>query len=548
MSFIINFLAVSVLLTACAPVALADWQYLSRPDLSPPKLNITVPAQPSVEPGYLFIAPYRGFQEGNVGPEQPGAYIFRDDGDLVWSGTGYLAGWVADFGPTTINGKSVLRAFQGRLDSPHGRMYGDHSILNNHYETLKVVRTASHRLVSCHEFQVVDGGRSVLIETPVSIPTDLSSFGGADDQKWLISNGFQELDIATGDLLFEWYSADHVTPNGSAFPLETDGASNARSSLDAWNYFHINSVDKDDEGNYLISARNYAALFKINGTSGEILWQLGGSGSDFDVPPSAKFAYQHDARFRYRSSDGRIERISLFDNAYHSQPGRSINPFSRARYIELDHTTKTVREIHTYRPRDNLVAQSQGNVQFLPGGNVFVNWGQAGAVTEYSDDGDVLFHAYLDSYPNQYVQSYRGFRYPWTGYSSEEPAVLALSDLGGQGSDRVSVYVSWNGDTETDFWNFYLVEPARESGTEEKYLGKKKRSGFETSFQTDLGLFSLNGLSQLFIVAEARDRKGNVLGRNRATALTDKAPYSSRLDLQNELFLGSNFDRQRLEL
>lgn len=184
----LSYLAV---LTAIVSVALADWQYLSRPDLSPPKLNITVPAHSSVEPGYLFIAQYPGFEEGSAGPEQPGAYIFRDDGDLVWSSLGYLAGWIADFSPTTVHGKQVLRAFQGQLDGRHGRMYGDHSILDDHYNTVKIVRTASHRLVSCHEFQVVDDGKSVLIETPVSVPMDLSSLGGDEEQRWIVSNGFQ---------------------------------------------------------------------------------------------------------------------------------------------------------------------------------------------------------------------------------------------------------------------------------------------------------------------------------------------------------------------
>lgn len=331
---------------------------------------------------------------------------------------------------------------------------------------------------------------------------------------------------------------------GSAFPLESDGGFNARSSLDAWNYFHINSVDKDDQGNYLVSARNYAAIFKINGTSGQVLWQLGGSGSDFDVPENAKFAYQHDARFRFRSNDGTIERISLFDNADHTAPGRSINPFSRARYIELDHTTNTVREIHTYRPPDDLVTHSQGNVQFLPGGNVFVNWGQAGAVTEYSRDGHVLFHAYLDSYPNKYVQSYRGFRSPWTGHSSEDPAVLALADLIGQRSSYVSIYVSWNGDTETDVWHFYAAGVK----TKERHLGMMSRAGFETSIEIDLGLALVESLSDISIIAEARDSKGIVLGRSRATALVDQEPYGSRDDCQGQSCAVFDVVQERLEL
>lgn len=177
-------------LSAILQCTSADWQYLSRPDLSPPRLNITVPASPRTEPGYIFVAPTAGFVEGSVGPEQPGAYIFRDDGELVWSGLGYLAGYVADFGPTLIDGKPVLRAFQGSLDAIHGRMYGNHAILNDKYQTVSVVRAASHRLVSTHEFNVVDG-ETVLIEAPVSVPADLSLYGGDEGQQWIVNNGFQ---------------------------------------------------------------------------------------------------------------------------------------------------------------------------------------------------------------------------------------------------------------------------------------------------------------------------------------------------------------------
>lgn len=177
-------------LSAILQCALADWQYLSRPDLSPPQLNITVPASPRVESGYIFVTPTAGFVEGSAGPEQPGAYIFRDNGELVWSGLGYLAGNVGDFSPTIIDGKSVLRSYQGLLDGSHGRMYGDHAVLNDRYQTISIVRAASHRLVSAHEFNVLDG-KTVLIEAPVPVPADLSIYGGDDGQEWILNHGFQ---------------------------------------------------------------------------------------------------------------------------------------------------------------------------------------------------------------------------------------------------------------------------------------------------------------------------------------------------------------------
>ncbi|KAG7149739.1 hypothetical protein HYQ46_001353 [Verticillium longisporum] len=132
-----------------------------------------------------------------------------------------------------------------------------------------------------------------------------------------------EVDIETGDVLFEWESLDHVDPKLSAFPPDFGPGlpGSGRNETDAWNYFRINSVDKDDEGHYLLSARNITALFKINGTSGEIIWQLGGyrGGSDFEIAETEGFAFQHHARFRGRSLDGSLETISFFEMA-HTQP------------------------------------------------------------------------------------------------------------------------------------------------------------------------------------------------------------------------------------
>src|SRR4051812_10430890 len=77
----------------------ADGQFKSRPDLSPPRLNITIPAAvEGVGDGYIFVCPYSGFVKGDGfdGPEQPAGYIFRDNGDLIWSSMGFLSGWVGN--------------------------------------------------------------------------------------------------------------------------------------------------------------------------------------------------------------------------------------------------------------------------------------------------------------------------------------------------------------------------------------------------------------------------------------------------------------------
>ncbi|KAM0333182.1 hypothetical protein ACHAQA_001842 [Verticillium albo-atrum] len=508
-------------LAGLTTLAAADWRFRSRPELAIPKLNITTPANHhAVEKGLLFIAPYEGFADGHSGPTQAGAYIFRDDGELVWSGAGYHAGWVANFRPDTWKGKQYLRAFQGTLDAPHGRMYGYHTLLGNDYEVAKVVRVGSHKLVSAHEFRLVDG-ETALIETPIPRTISLKPWGGREDQKWIVSGGFQEINIETGEVLFEWESLDHVDPKLSAFPLDFGAGlpGSGRNETDAWNYFHINSVDKDDEGNYLLSARNIAALFKINGTSGDIIWQLGGyqGGSDFKLAEDDSFAFQHHARFRGRSADGSIEVVSFFDNGAHSAPVKT-RPYSRARIVQLNHTSGAATSLRTYDAPDGLSARTQGSVQLLPNGNVFVNWGEAGAVTEFSNHGQVLFHAYLDSAPASHlVQSYRGFRANWTAIPAEEPAIVALVSEE-PGSSELEVFVSWNGDTETRTWQFYS---RRSTDTQAVFLGKARREGFETS----LGLHGIHDLETLVVFAEAVDGNGKTLRRTKEVSVSkDLAP------------------------
>ncbi|KAJ5740627.1 hypothetical protein N7493_000499 [Penicillium malachiteum] len=516
----------------------ADCQYLSRPDLSPPKLNITVPALSGTESGLIFVAPKKAADLYEDVALQAAPYIYRDDGELVWSGVGYYAGYVINFGIMEFNGDPALRAFQGSMDGYRLRMNGHHAILNNTYQTVGIVRPVSHLLSSGHEFNVV-GGKSVLIEVSTPVPTDLSMYGGDEEQKWVVSSGFQELDLETGELIFEWYSLDHVKPSLSDILLKPTGPWSGRSASEAYNCFLINSIDKDDEGNYLISSRHCSTIFKINGTSGDIIWQLGGRyGSDFEIPSHLEFAYQHYARFRYRSPDGSIERISFLDNANSdAQPHHFTGRVSKIRYIELNHITKSASEIWTYPAPDDLIAMAQGSVQFLPNGNIFVNWGSAGAITEFSENGTILFHAYLDSYPSENVHTYRAFRSNWTGISSEEPAVLALQSQ----SQGLMMWVSWNGDTETKAWRFYLHE--NHSGQKIDVLGTEVRKGFETRFQLDLD-GCLEELQKYSIVAEALNSAGDVIGRSRPVVIQDDSPYRAHIDKLEDQY----FEKKRILL
>ena len=78
-----------------------------------------------------------------------------------------------------------------------------------------------------------------------------------------------------GRLLLEWHSLEHIPLRESYAPVGAD-----------WDFFHINSVDLDGDGNLLVSARSTHTVYKLD-RSGAIIWRLGGKSSDFEMGAGA---------------------------------------------------------------------------------------------------------------------------------------------------------------------------------------------------------------------------------------------------------------------
>lgn len=266
-------------------------------------------------------------------------------------------------------------------------------------------------------------------------------------------------------------------------------------------------MDKDAAGNYIISARDANSIHKISGSTGEILWRLDGKNSSFALGPNVTFAFQHHARFLPNPTDDpAIEVISLYDNSAHGtehNDGSEVHtaPYSSGKIVRLNSTSWTAELVQGFYPPPgtNLLSKSQGSTQVLPNGNVIVNWGSEGALTEYLPDGTPIFHTYFDSGAlGEGVQNYRGFRYNWTGLPSEDPAIVALENADGSGT---TLYVSWNGDTETKTWRFFELDEKTDTWSS---LGDAERTSFETSLEVPDRKVER-------VSAEAVDRHGKVL-------------------------------------
>src|SRR5262249_52472492 len=150
-----------------------------------------------------------------------------------------------------------------------------------------------------------------------------------------------------------------------------------------FDYFHVNAIDLDADGNLLVSARNTWAVYKLDRSSGKVLWRLGGKKSDFAMGPGTQFAWQHDAR--HQGAGDRL--ISLFDDG--AKP--AVHKQSRGIILALDHARRTATLQREFTHNPPLLAWALGSVQVLGNGNVLVGWGTAPYFSEYSANGKLLF-------------------------------------------------------------------------------------------------------------------------------------------------------------
>jgi outer membrane protein assembly factor BamB len=456
------------------------WSFRSRSGLVPPAVGVTTAAH-DTSSGYVFVAPKRGVLAPQKGPGQNGLMILDDGGQLVWFYSLQDQGKSAtDFKVQSYRGRPVLTWWEAA--EAHGPRVSEYVILDDSYGEVKRVRAGDGYEGDMHEFLITPED-TALIPIYGQVPTDLSSFGGPKDG-FIVEGVIQEVDIETGEVLFEWHSLDHVGPDESYYELTSKGF-----YYKNFEYFHLNSIDIDDDGNLLISAKKTFALYKLDRKTGDIIWRLGGKKSDFQMGPGTRTRRQHDAR---RLPDG---TITVFDNRGDPKDyadGVAENEQSRGVVLEVDEEKMTVSLVRQYTHPDKMGSVHEGNMQALPNGNVFIGWGSEPVFSEFSKVGELLFDA---DFVNK-QQSYRAFCFPWVGQPQEDPVAVAERTSG----DEVKVYSSWNGATEVATWEILSGERQDELKT----LKSFPRDGFETAMSVRT--------SDPYVAVRAKDRSGRVLG------------------------------------
>ena len=115
--------------------------------------------------------------------------------------------------PTTASRSSP----GGRAPGFGGLSSGTDYIYNDHYQQIATVNAGNGLSADGHEF-LITPWNTALILSYTTATANLTSIGGAADQT-VINGVVQEIDIATGKVLFQWNSADHVPFSQSEQPL-----------------------------------------------------------------------------------------------------------------------------------------------------------------------------------------------------------------------------------------------------------------------------------------------------------------------------------------
>ncbi|KAJ5096839.1 hypothetical protein N7456_007560 [Penicillium angulare] len=483
-------LALLLCLLLCAVVDAEDPVafYKSRPDIYPPVFNIEHSEAAKLSPGYIFITPYEA--------QNPGPYIFDNTGELVWSGWGVSGpGNVHGFHVCQYKGADHLCFFQGNQQKGYCRGHG--IIMDSTYRIVRSVQPGGGMASSdMHEFMPVDDGKSALMTVYQQRQFDMTPWNIKTGLGWLMESVFQEVDVETSKVLFEWRSLDHVDPSMSyTYPAHTDTSGTGLNVHEPWDYFHINSIDKNADGDYLISSRHTCAIYKISGKDGSVIWRLHGADPTFRNI-NFSFSQQHDARWLFENATHTV--LSLYNNGYNGF--NRTHPYSAGMIILIDHLENTALQIRDYRPQiSDLVSSSQGNMQRLPNKNVFMGWGNNRYVSEHDEEGNLVLWASFAADP---VMNYRAMKFEWEGNPTDSPALWTYSRTSDPFSPT-SFYVSWNGATRVKTWRFFGSQNMTGPWT---LLDETAKTGFETEYT--------NTTFYLWTRAEAIGPNGAVLGRS----------------------------------
>jgi Arylsulfotransferase (ASST) len=290
--------------------------------------------------------------------------------------------WYRRFAGNDPVGGELKQQSNGDFTIYRGTSHGSQRVPGSYVEltpagdSVRAVSQTAPRYVDNHEFWI----------TPGPDGQERFHFFSYDYRSVVLDSGGSRRPLAGHQLLrlradgsaeFEWSSWDHfslkdwIEPRPKTLPEEFD-------------FDHPNSIDLDEQGNYVVSFRRLSQIVKLDATTAEIRWRLGGRRSDFTIlgDPLGGFTFQHSARLLPN------DHLLLYDNG-----GGHTPPESRAVEYALDTTAMTATMVWEFRHHPVIYTPGSGAVQRLRSGNTLIAYGQKGRANEVTPDGEVVWEA-----------------------------------------------------------------------------------------------------------------------------------------------------------
>lgn len=298
--------------------------------------------------GYFFLFPYKMRKDAD---------ILKDCSMMILDGSARVLFY------KKINMASDFKLHHNGLMSYYNN--GKFYLMNHQFDIVDSVYCKNGVTTDSHDFLILPNGHYLLIGTE----TDTLDWSGkhlfmqrnvAGSRRALVKFGVvQELDHKKQPV-FQW-STRHIYKPEDADPFFLK-------DTQVVDLTHFNSVDMDEDGNIIVSARYFNEVFKLRKSDSSLVWRMGGKRNEIRVlNDSLPFYGQHDARFTGKN------QFTLFDNGYSFD---SLKHNVRILEYIVDDSSKTATLVWNYSNENRIVSEATGNAQRMKNGNMLVSYGK----------------------------------------------------------------------------------------------------------------------------------------------------------------------------
>lgn len=224
----------------------------------------------------------------------------------------------------------------------------------------------------------MDKNGNIVVLTRNKMPYDMSKIGGKGTDT-LGGDGILVMD-QQGRKIWEWNVWNEWDTEHDPYLKEF-----------AYDRFHMNSLNFDADSNYLVSVAIEDQIWKVNRSTGKIMWKLGKNGN-FKMDTSFYFSFQHSVHINPYGD------LMVFDNSLWKKRSGAVS-------FHLDTINWIATpQIHATLPASKYTSR-MGSGYVLPNGNLLQCSSKTGTVMVTDLRGNILWqlNAYFVPYRAEYI-------------------------------------------------------------------------------------------------------------------------------------------------